>query len=226
MGGKKRLIIAIDGPAASGKSTTAKMVAKELGYRYVDTGAMYRAVTLKALEENVNLNDKKAVAQIAEQAQIELVETNGEIKTLLDGRDVSREIRSPQIDANINSVCEIPDVRRVMIKLQRKMAEKGGAVVEGRDIGTVVFPQADLKFFLVASLKERAKRRLKELQSMGSNPDIMEIEQEIRRRDELDSHREHSPLKRAKDAILIDTTSMSVQEQVQAILTRIRKTEH
>jgi len=220
---KRGLIIAIDGPAASGKSTTAKLVAEKLDYLYLDTGAMYRAMTLKALREKVDLGDPRALAQMAARTRIELIREGKQIKTLLDGQDVSREIRSPEVTANINSVCEVPEVRRVLVDLQRKAGEKGGVVVEGRDIGTVVFPHADLKFYMVASLEERAKRRLKELRSMGMDAKIEQVREQIRRRDELDSSRTNGPLKRAEDAILLDTTDMSIQEQVEFIVKKVKE---
>jgi len=214
------MIIAIDGPAGSGKSTVAKKVAERLGILYVDTGAMYRALTLKAIEMQLNLEDETALINMAKDTRIELVlEKNNKLTVFLDGRDVSGHIRTPELTNNIKYVARIPGVRKEMVKMQRSEAREGkGAVLEGRDIGTVVFPDADKKFYLDADFKERVRRRHKGLVGFGVNVDIANIREDVERRDKSDMERETAPLRKADDAVTIDTTKLSIEETVEKIL--------
>lgn len=214
------MIIAIDGPAGSGKSTVAKGVAERLGILYVDTGAMYRALTLKALGRGLDLKDEEGLIALAKDTKIELLyEKEGGLTVFLNGKDVSREIRTPELTKNIKFVAGIPGVRAEMVKMQRKIAGSGkGAVLEGRDIGTVVFPGADRKFYLDADFKERVRRRHKELIDGGQEVGNADIEKDVRLRDKSDMERSAGPLKKADDAILIDTTKLSIEETVDKIL--------
>ncbi len=219
---KKGLIIAIDGPAGSGKSTVSKLVAKKLGYTYIDTGAMYRALTLKALNTAANLKDQKALVRLSAQTKIDLKNYNdGAVKVFLDEQEVSREIRTLQVTNNISYLARTKGVRANMVKLQRKLGKNGWAVLEGRDIGTVVFPDADCKFYLDASIKERARRRYQELKEAGEKVSLKNLEQEIKIRDTHDKTRKVAPLKMAEDAIYIDTTKLSINEVVNKILNQV-----
>lgn len=219
----KKIVIAIDGPAASGKSTTAKLVAERLGYIHIDTGAMYRAMTLKILERAVSVMDRNLVGSIAENSEVRLENRNGKLVILLDGNDVSKKIRTPEVTSHVSLVSSYPEVRKVLVREQRKMSLEGGVVLEGRDIGTVVLPDADLKIFMVASIAERAKRRMTELHSSGFPVSSEELEREIEERDRKDASRETSPLSRAEDAFELDTTTLSIAQQVEFIVERARK---
>lgn len=218
MGGNKKITIAIDGPAASGKSTTAREVARRLEYTYIDSGAMYRAVTLKALQNGINVNNFKKIEEIAEKMHITFEKSDEKTIIFMDSIDVSEEIRTPQVDQYISSVAANPGVRKILVKKQREMATTGGIVMDGRDIGTVVFPEAELKVFMIASVKERAIRRKKELEQKGITIDKDKVVQDIQYRDQQDVSRNHGPLKKAVDAIEIDTSKMSIPEQVEKIL--------
>jgi len=218
VGGNKKITIAIDGPAASGKSTTAREVARRLDYTYIDSGAMYRAVTLKALQNGINVNNFKKIEEIAEKMHITFEKSNEKTIIFMDGIDVSEEIRTPQVDQYISPVAANPGVRKILVKKQREMATTGGIVMDGRDIGTVVFPKAELKVFMIASVKERAIRRKKELEQKGILIDKDKVVQDIQYRDQQDASRNHGPLKKAPDAIEIDTSKMSIPEQVEKIL--------
>ncbi len=214
----RKIIIAIDGPAGSGKSTTAKLVAQKLGYLYIDTGAMYRALTLKVIESGVDPSDEEEVIGVARDTKIELLYENGDLRVFLDGRDVTEKIRSPEVTSLVSVVSAHPKVRDEMVKKQRELGKDGGVVMDGRDIGTVVFPDADLKIFMNADVKERARRRQKEMKAQGFDVDIDEIIKDIEERDRLDSTREVGPLKKADDAFEIDTTNLTIDEQVEIVL--------
>lgn len=210
--------IAIDGPAAAGKSTVAKKVAKKLSYIYVDTGAMYRTITLKALNENISLEQEEQLAALLAQTNIELVYKPDGQHVLLDGKDVTEDIRSQQVTNHVSIVAKHPSIRKQMLKQQQELAAKRGIVMDGRDIGTHVLPHAELKIFLIASADERAKRRHEENLQKGFKSDFEQLKQEIIERDQLDSERETAPLVKAPDAIEIDTTSMSIDDVTTRIL--------
>ena len=207
------MIIAIDGPAGSGKSTIAKLIAEDLGLVYLDTGAMYRLVTLKALNDGI-LGDLEEIKKMLDNLNIDIKE-NG---FYLDNVDVSDEIRKPIVSENVSDIAAIREVREKMVDLQRKFSESKNVILDGRDIGTVVFPNANVKIFLVADAKERANRRYKELVKKGENVKIEEIYENILKRDEIDSTRKESPLKKAEDAIEVDTTSKNIEEVKNEIL--------
>ena len=222
----KGLIIAIDGPAGSGKSTSAKLIAKKLGYLYIDTGAMYRAVTFLALE-NRAISDESRIIELAGKSKIELVSNNGEVLVFLNDKNVSREIRSPEVNAHVSDVSKISEVRKLLVEKQRAMSEKeNGVVMEGRDIGTVVFPNADVKIFLTASLDIRADRRAREYNQNGSGVALADIKNNLSNRDKIDSSRNDSPLTRAKDALEVNTTNVTIDEQVNLILEEVKKVAH
>ena len=214
------MIIAIDGPAGSGKSTIAKLIAEDLGLVYLDTGAMYRLVTLKALNEGI-LGDFEKIKKMLNNLNIDIKE-NG---FYLDNVDVSDEIRKPIVSENVSDIAAIREVREKMVDLQRKFSESKNVILDGRDIGTVVFPNANVKIFLVADAKERANRRYKELVKKGENVKIEEIYENILKRDEIDSTRKESPLKKAKDAIEVDTTKMTIEDVVKVVTALIQKNQ-
>ena len=207
------MIIAIDGPAGSGKSTIAKLIAEDLGLVYLDTGAMYRLVTLKALNEGI-LDDLEKIKKMLDNLNIDIRENS----FYLDNADVSDEIRKPAVSENVSNIAAIREVREKMVDLQRKFSKSKNVILDGRDIGTVVFPNADVKIFLVADAKERANRRYKELIVKGENVKIEEIYENILKRDEIDSTRKESPLKKAEDAIEVDTTSKNIEQVKNEIL--------
>ncbi len=220
---ERRLIIAIDGPAGSGKSTTARLVAKRLGYTYLDTGAFYRALTLKVLDAGMALEDTGAILQLAETTQIELQPHEDKNRIWLDGREVTKMIREPRVTNAVAPVAANPQVRAIMVEKQRTIGRNGGVVMEGRDIGTVVFPDADLKIFMQASLEARARRRQEELAAMDITRDFATLKAEIAERDEKDTSRKHAPLMRAADAVLLDTTQMTIDQQVDFIVRELEK---
>ncbi len=212
-------VIAIDGPAGAGKSTIAKMAAKELNYIYIDTGAMYRGVAWLVLQKYNTPVTTKDILSVLENIDIHLAyDQNGTMLVYVNNQDVSTKIRTPEVTALVSQVAAISQVRAKMVELQRKMAQKGAVLMDGRDIGTCVLPNADLKIYLTASVEERARRRAKELQEKGYDVDVEKIKQDITMRDEADMNREISPLKQAEDAILLDTTNMNIQEVLQAII--------
>ncbi len=218
-----KILIAIDGPAASGKSTTAKVLAEKLKIGYLDTGAMYRAITLKFLNENVELEKLAEIQRVLGSTEISLNYSDKGLTVLLDEKDVSEAIRTPEINKTISRISNIPEVRKKMVALQRQIGQTGSWVVDGRDIGTVVFTNADLKIFMVASPEVRAKRRLKDYETKEISASFEEIVDEIKKRDEYDSTREHSPLKPAEDSILLDTSDLSLEEQVDFIYQKAMK---
>ena len=208
------LIIAIDGPSGAGKGTVARAVASELGYRHVDSGAMYRAVGWKAVRDGVALDDEAAVARVAEASVIHV----GTDRVIVDGDDVTREIRTPEIDSAAASVARLPRVRTVLVARQREVGENGGIVMEGRDIGTVVFPRADVKIYLDAAPEERARRRAADPAHSGGPAAVADVATLLTERDRLDSTRTTSPLYAAADAIVVDTTGKSVDAVVKEVL--------
>lgn len=214
---KKHSVIAIDGPAGSGKSSTAKLLAERLGFTYLDTGAMYRSVTLAAIEKGIDLKDEGRITDIAGKVKIKIVPGENEDRFFLDGKDVTLSIRKPKIDAGVSRVSSYKRVREKMVGLQRKFAREADIVAEGRDMGTVVFPDADLKLFLVADLPTRAIRRCRQLGGVGITTSVEEQTASLSSRDLFDSGRDHSPLKRADDAIEIDTTHMSLKGQLEKV---------
>ena len=216
------LVIAIDGPAGSGKSTVSKLVAKRLGLLYIDTGAMYRALTLKAMRKKIDLEDATALTKLAQSTEIDLKEESGALKVYLDGEDCAGLIRTPELTNNVKHIARVPGVRREMVRLQRSIGERHGAALEGRDIGTVVFPDADYKFYLDAEPDERAKRRHKELLEAGQAIDFAAIKKDVIVRDESDMTRPVGALKKAPDAVLIDTTRLSINGVVEKILSYIK----
>lgn len=225
---KNGLVIAIDGPAAVGKSTMGKIIARELGFLYIDTGAIYRAITWKVLKNNINVYDEDIISNLVSNTYITIKRKNrnslkGYYNIFIDGEDVTEEIRSPKIDQNVSQIAKLPKIRKQLIYLQRKLAKKGNIIMEGRDIGSVILPQADIKLYFTASEEERIKRRYKELIDEGYNIDYKEVKKQIVQRDETDSKRKYAPLIKAKDAILIDSTEKSIEEVKDKILKTIKK---
>jgi len=215
----KGLVIAIDGPVGAGKSTVAKLVAQKLGYLYVDTGAMYRAVALKALRLGMDINDPIVMTMLAEATDIQLQQQDdGNVRVFLDGEDVTEAIRMPEVSEASSIVSAHEGVRKVLAERQKAMAELGGVVMEGRDIQTVIAPDAEVKIFLTASLEERAKRRWLELQQKGISVSYEEVLQEVKERDERDKSRAIAPLRKAPDAVEIDTTKMTPEEVADKIV--------
>lgn len=219
----KEIQIAIDGPAAAGKSTIAKMAAEKLGYTYIDTGSMYRALTYKALQQRVSPTDGEALANLLRDTVIELKPTNEGQLVFLDGVDVSESIRSQEVTQHVSVVAAHHAVRQLMVEKQRQLADEIGIVMDGRDIGTAVLPNAELKIFMTASVQERALRRYKENQKRGIHTPLDVLEKEISARDQADSERAISPLKQATDAELIDTTTLSIDEVVNRIIALAEK---
>lgn len=212
-------VIAIDGPAGAGKSTIAKMVAKQLGYIYIDTGAMYRAVAWRVLQKYNPPISTKQIVSILDDINIKLsYDENKNMCVEVNGVDVSVAIRTPEVTALVSQVAAVSEVRTKMVELQRTMAKCGKVLMDGRDIGTCVLPKADLKIFLTASVEERANRRAKQMQEKGYNIDVEAIKKDIMARDEADMNREISPLKKADDAIVLDTTKMTINEVLTAIV--------
>jgi CMP/dCMP kinase len=217
---QKKITIAIDGPAASGKSTTAKLVAQKLGYLHIDTGAMYRALTLKAIENKLDPDNKEEIVALARKSSIRLEAGNPTTKVFIDNVDITDKIRTPQVNQAVSTVSSYQGVREVMVREQQRMSANGGVVLEGRDIGTVVLPSAELKIFMIASVQERVRRRKKDLALTGIEADEKELTKEIEARDKKDSTRENSPLKKAADAIELDTSNLTIDDQVDFIVTR------
>lgn len=214
----KKIQVAIDGPASAGKSTVAKIVAKKLHFIYCDTGAMYRSVTFAALKNHVKLDDDQALKELLKTIEIRFVPAEPEQRVFVNDEEVTQAIRTPEITNNVSLVSAQPSVRAELTKRQQEIAEAGGIVMDGRDIGTTVLPNAEVKIFLVASVHERAVRRFKENQTKGIDTPLDILEKEIEERDYKDSHREISPLTQAKDAVLVDTTSLTINQVVDKIL--------
>ena len=223
---KKGLVIAIDGFSSTGKSSISKVIADTLGLIHIDTGAMYRAITLFGLR---NFKDEKQEIDLSKLLQnlneisLEFRENSGKLEIYLNGENVSKEIRTTEVSDNVSLIAKHPEVRARLVVLQRDIAEKQGVIMDGRDIGTVVLPNADYKFFLTASANERARRRFLELQSLGIETTIEEVKKNLIERDRIDSEREISPLKQAEDAILIDNTNLNKEETIDLILSYIKK---
>lgn len=219
----KKIQIAIDGPSGAGKSTMARMISKELGILYLDTGAMYRAVALKAIETDVDTKNGDALERMVADIDIGIVYKNGHQRVYLDGRDVSEQIRTPEVTIGASDVAVIPAVRKKMVELQREIARKDSVVMDGRDIGTHVLPNADVKIFLTASVEDRAKRRFEELKEKGTLTQTFEaLKKEMAYRDKNDSSRSFCPLKKADDAILLDTSGFPLEKSVRIILDIVR----
>lgn len=220
---KRGYIVTIDGPAGSGKSTTARLVAQKLGCLYLDTGAMYRAVTVNVLRNQISLGDPDWIGRVAEKSMIQLHPSKMGTQVFLNGEDVTKEIRYPEVDQAVGPVCEVPRVREVMVDCQREIGKKGHVVAEGRDVGTIVFPDADVKFYMIASIEKRVRRRQDDLKKQGIEISFDQLKKDIERRDKRDSQRENSPLMQAEDAILLDTTNLSVADQVAFVIDNIHK---
>ncbi|MBQ6264747.1 MAG: (d)CMP kinase [Clostridia bacterium] len=219
----KVINVAVDGPAGAGKSSVSRLAAKALGFVYVDTGALYRAVGVNALRRNVDTRDKQAVASTLGDVKVDLVFEDGEQKVLLNGEDVSKEIRTPPASMAASDVSAVPEVRAFLFDLQRDIAKRTSCIMDGRDIGTVVLPDAQVKIFLTASPEERAKRRCLELEQKGTPQKYEDVLAEINERDYNDSHREIAPLKPARDSVLVDTTSLAIDEAVASIINTVKE---
>mgnify|MGYP003498748642 FL=1 len=214
----KKIQIAIDGPAGAGKSTIAKIVAEALGFTYIDTGAMYRAVTYKALNENIQLHDAGAIEAMLQNTTIALQPSEQGQLVFVDGEDVSEAIRSNEVTSNVSEVAAHANIREILVAMQQKLAADGGVVMDGRDIATHVLKTAELKIFMSATVEERARRRYLDNERRGIESTIESLQQEIALRDKLDSEREASPLIQAEDALFLDTTALSIDEAAQEIL--------
>jgi cytidylate kinase len=218
----KSIVIAIDGPAGSGKSTLAKKIAETLNFMYLDTGAMYRAITFEVLKQNV-LGQTEAIINIVQNAELKLEFSNGQTEVLINGQDVTTEIRSIEVSAKVSDVSKIGKVREELVRMQREIAAGNNVVIEGRDITTVVFPEADVKVFLTASIDKRAERRQNDFKIMNSDLSLSEIKQNIEKRDKIDSEREVSPLTKAEGSLEIDTSELSVEEELKIILDKVEE---
>ena len=217
------MIIAIDGPAGSGKSSTAKEVAQKLGFQHIDTGAMYRVITLKALRQNVPFRDEAKMGDLTQNTKIEFYGVVPNVKVIMDGEDVSNEIRSDDVTKNVSDYCAVKIVRELLVEQQRNIAKDKNSVAEGRDMTSVVFPNAELKIFMTANVETRAKRRQKDFEKLGVEKTIEELKADIEARDKKDSSRENSPLYKTEDAIEIDTSKLSFEEQTEKIMELAKK---
>jgi len=216
------MIVAIDGPAATGKSTSAKLVAQKLGYTYLDTGAMYRCVTLSILRDNINLDDTPKLIALLDKLDIQLNQKEEDSIVILNGEDVSSEIRQTEVTNHVSAVSALGLVRNFLVQNQRRIANNKNCVIEGRDIGTIVFPDADVKFYLVTNDRVRAERRQLDLESIGEKKSIDALIEEIQKRDKHDSERNHSPLRKSEDAIEVDTTNFTINGQVDFMVNKIK----
>ena len=217
--------VAIDGPASSGKSTISKLIAKENHFVYLDTGAMYRVVTLAVLKNQISLDDHRAIEQLVQTIEIGFSMQDGKQSVFMNGEDVTDEIRSVEVTRNVSAVSALKEVRARLVHLQQEIAENHSIIMDGRDIGTVVLPQAEIKIFLVASVEERARRRFIENQEKGIEMSYEELVEDIRRRDHIDSTRKESPLRKAEDAIEVDTTKMTIEDVVKVVTALIQKNQ-
>lgn len=215
------MIIAIDGPAGSGKSTVARKLAKRLGFKYLDTGAMYRALTWKAMQKDINLKDENALCQLMDQTSIEFQSKDENLHVFVDGINVTEEIRSPSVTKNVHYISDTPGIRHRMVKLQQKLASEGNTVAEGRDMGTVVFPQAEKKFFLDAEIEERARRRYGEFKPSNNKVSYDDVIKDMEIRDRRDTTRNNSPLIKSNDAIYINTTKLTIEDVLNLMLKEI-----
>lgn len=216
------MIIAIDGPAGAGKSTVAKILARKLGFLYIDTGAMYRALALKAIEAGLEPKNTGLIIKMAEDSNIELASSqDGSLSIFLDGRDVTQDIRQPQITRIVSDIAKIKEVRQILVGLQRKLGKRADSVMDGRDIGTVVFPDADKKFYIDAEFEIRVLRRYEELKGLGQKVTFEDVRKDLHNRDTIDSTREFAPLKKAEDAVYVDTTKLGIEEVVNTLLGNI-----
>ncbi|MCJ7803574.1 MAG: (d)CMP kinase [Desulfobacterales bacterium] len=219
---RKRLTIAIDGPSGAGKSTVARFLAKRLGYVYIDTGAMYRSVALRVKEKGISPEDELALNQLASSLHITFITEGEQTRVCCDGEDITSAIRSPEISRLASYISKQKGVREALVQMQREMGKEGGVILEGRDIGTVVFPDADVKFYLDAKSDERVRRRYHEMVKKGVKVDFKETQEELIQRDHNDMHRIHSPLKKANDALFIDSTHRSVEEVVEEMVHMVK----
>lgn len=216
------MIVAIDGPSGAGKSTLAKRVAKDLGFTYLDTGALYRALALKVLRQGLEVEDEGNLAALVRTTEVDLVDSDGRLEVLLDGVDVSDLIRTPEVSQTASRISELALVRQKMLEVQRALGARGNVVAEGRDIGTVVFPEAEIKIYLDANLQERARRRCEELRKAGRHPTLEETQREIAERDRRDSARALAPLRRAEDAFAIDSSALDADTVAERVKKMIR----
>ncbi len=222
---KYNSIITIDGPAGSGKSTIARLLAKRLGFTYLDTGALYRAVAYEIKDKGIDIKDRKRLYEIVKNMDLMFEYDKDDTLIYVNGIEVSEQLRTPEMDMLSSRISKIKEVREALLELQRKLAEKGKVIAEGRDMGTVVFPRAKIKFFLTATLKERAKRRYIQLKEKGVDVEFKKIMKDLKRRDEQDTSRAIAPLRAAKDAIIIDTTELGVQEVLERLIFKIKEVE-
>ncbi len=218
----KNIIIAIDGPAASGKSTIAKYLARKLNYTYIDTGAMYRAITYTVLQENI-ADDTQKIIDLVKTLDIKLQFKNNVTHVFVNNKEVTDKIRTPEVNSKVSEISKIPEVRRELVKIQRKMGESGNLVAEGRDTTTVVFPNADIKIFLTATVEERTKRRFNEYLDEGKEVSLEDVKINIVMRDRIDSNRKISPLTKADESVEIDTTNLSVKEELDIIIKKVNQ---
>lgn len=221
----KKIIIAIDGPAGSGKSTAAKNIAQKLGFTYLDTGAMYRAITYMALQKGI-ANDNNAVIELARKISLNLKFENGVTRVFVNGTEITEEIRKPEVNAKVSDISKIPEVRAEMVKIQKRIGAEGNVIAEGRDVTTVVFPDADFKIYMIASIDERARRRFKEFQEKNVSISLEEVKANLQMRDDIDSNRSVSPLKKADDAYEFDNSNVPIAEELELLLKKIEEIQN